>query len=107
MPESNKYQPLTTVERLPLPQRRIVPGLAAKNAATHSEAKAAVTANNESLKGCMTTWHDGQSWKHRLASADFLYGTVNDPDSEIRSHMRAILQPLLSTTPSGARPFAL
>ena len=101
MPESNKYQPLTTVERLPLPQRRIVTGLAAKNAATHSEAKAAVTVTNESLKGCMTTWHDGH------ASVDLLYGTVSDPDSEIRSHMRAILQPLLSTTPSGARPFAL
>lgn len=43
----------------------------------------------------------------RLASVDFLYGTVSDPDSEIRSHMRAILQPLLSTTPSEAEPFAM
>lgn len=43
----------------------------------------------------------------RLASVDFLYGTVSDPDSEIRSHMQAILQPLLSTTPSEAEPFAL
>ena len=42
-----------------------------------------------------------------LASVDLLYGTVSDPDSEIRSHMRAILQPLLTTTRSGARPFAL
>ena len=43
----------------------------------------------------------------RLASVDFLYGTISDPDSEIRSHMREILQPILSTTPSEAKPFAM
>lgn len=42
----------------------------------------------------------------RYAAAAALFGTVSDPDPEIRSHMRAILQPLSSTTPSAAAQFA-
>lgn len=42
----------------------------------------------------------------RYAAAASLFGTVSDPNPEIRSHMRAILQPLSSTTPSAAAQFA-
>lgn len=42
----------------------------------------------------------------RHAAVGSLFGTVSDPDPAIRSHMRAILQPLSSTTPSAAAQFA-